>query len=436
MKSISLGPSPSYQDTDEKSFEEVAAEYPDFPRIVLRKIDTALRGVKLTEKALERAKEEGALYDASGDFGLNSPRPVLGGALFRDGTVVLGLEDLYLQFPEKYIRRGRPYTLDAPDGKSGRLWLMDGGEPVEEIFFVPIPAYFGKKTKRGTPMLKVVTPRFPSSLFVRIYNYCHFWEEKSPCRYCSFVKLDDGAYTPEGLQDLLETVDEAAKEEGRWMTLFLSGGSDPRGNSPYEKTADEYVKALKTLQKSFGTDRVYARVVANAFPRDQLLRLRDAGAVTYEPHIEVWDERLFKWICPGKDKYFGRQYWIDSALQAVEIFGRGNVCTQFVGGVELSPPEGFKTMDEGLASTLEGVEFFAKHGVASSFFILWVVGGSILYTHKQQPAPLEYHVRLARGVREIQSRYKLSMDFNNYRCSSGRPDVDLARLDYSKIYNV
>lgn len=415
----------------EKTFEEVAKEHPDFPRIIMRKIDTALRGVTLTKRALERAKEEGALYDVSADLGLKTPRLVLGGALFRDGTVVLGLEDMYLQFPEKFIRRGRSYTLDAVDG---RLWLLDGKERVEEVFFVPVPDYFGKKTSRGTPMLKVATPRFPCCLFVRLYNYCHFWEEKTPCRYCSFVKAEEGpAFTQESLEDLRETIDEALKEQGRWMTLFLSGGSDPRGNSPYGNTADEYVKALRTLQSTFGTEKVYARVVANAFPREELLRLKEAGAVTYEPHIEVWDEKLFEWICPGKAKYYGRQYWIDSALSAVEIFGRGNVCTQFVGGVELTQPNGFKTIDEGLKSTLEGVEFFARHGVASSFFILWVVGGSIFYAQKQKPAPLEYHVRLAKGVRDIQRRYKLSMDFNNYRCSSGRPDVDLARLDYKKI---
>jgi len=391
-------------------------------------MDTALRGVTITRRALERAQEEGALYDASADLGRN--KPVLGGAVFRDGTVVLGLEELYLQFPEGIIRRGSPYTLDAIDG---RLWLLDGGEPVEEVFFVPVPTYFGKKTSKGTPMLKMATQRFPCTLFIRIYNVCHFWEEKTPCSYCSFVKQKETVYTPESLQDLRETVDEALKEEGRWSVLFLSGGSDPRGSSAYENTADEYVKALKMLQKSFGTEKVYARIVANAFPKDQLLRLKEAGAVTYEPHLEVWDEKLFELICPGKAKYFGRQYWIDSALSAVEIFGRGNVCTQFVGGVELVPPHGFKTMEEGLRSTLEGVEFFAQHGVASSFFMLWVVGGSILHAQGQQPRPLEYHVRLAKGVREIQRRYKLSMDFNNYRCSSGRPDVDLARLDYSRI---
>jgi len=416
-------------DGNHLSFEKVAKAHPDFPRIIIRKMDTALRGVTMTVRALERAKEEGALYDAGADLGRDT-RPVLGGAVFRDGTVVLGLEELYLNFPDKIIRRGNPYTLDAVEG---RVWLLDGREPVEEVFFVPVPEYLGRKTSRGTPMLKMATPRFPCSLFIRIYNYCHFWEGKTPCTYCSFVKQKETVYTPESLQDLRETVEEALKEEGRWTVLFLSGGSDPRGSSPYQNTADEYVKALKMLQQCFGTEKVYARIVANAFPKDQLLRLKDAGAVTYEPHLEVWDEKLFKAICPGKEQYFGRQYWIDSALSAVEIFGRGNVCTQFVGGVELVPPLGFKTMEEGLRSTLEGVEFFARHGVASSFFMLWVVGGSILHAQGQQPPPLEYHVRLAKGVREIQRRYKLTMDFNNFRCSSGRPDVDLARLDYSRM---
>lgn len=415
----------------ELSFEEAARAYPDFPRIVMRKMDTALRGVTMTARALEQAKAEGALYDAAADYGQKSPKPVLGGATFRDGTVVLGLEDLYLHFPSNIIRKGSPYILDAIDG---RLWLLDGKEPVEEIFFTPVPSYFGKKTSRGTPMLRMATGRFPACLFIRLYNVCQFWEEKTPCTYCSFVKQKETVYTRESLEDLAETVNEALKEEGRWSVLFLSGGSDPHGISAYEKTADEYIKALTMLRRCFGTDKIHARIVANAFPKDQLLRLRDAGAVTYEPHLEVWDEKIFEKVCPGKAKYFGRQYWIDSALNAVEIFGRGNVCTQFVGGVELVPPHGFKTMDEGLRSTLEGVEFFARRGVASSFFMLWVVGGSILHAQGQQPPPLEYHIRLARGVREIQRKYKLSMDFNNYRCSSGRPDVDLARLDFNKVH--
>lgn len=413
------------EDNCELGFEEVAAKYSDFPRLLIRKLDAELRGVALTERALERAKEEGSLYDASADLEQKTPRPVIGGALFRDGSWVLGMEPMYLQFPNGYKRSGSPYTIDAVDGK---LWLLDGDEPVEEVFFVPYPEYFGKKTSRGTPMLKVVSARLPGLLFIYLYNRCHFWMERMPCKYCSFptrVFRRKPGYTQEGLDDLYETMNEALKEKGKWMNIVLLAGSNPTGNSPFDNEVEEYVKVLTTLRKSFGTEKVYAKMVASAFSREQLLRLKEAGATTYQPHIEVWDEKLFEWICPGKTKYFGRQYWIDSALSAVEIFGRGYVCTQFVGGVELMQPYGFKTIDEALESTLEGADFFARHGVGPIAIIHRLEKGTVFYAQKQKPAPLEYYVRLMKGISDIHRKYNLSVDFNNYRC---HPTGDLDRL--------
>jgi hypothetical protein len=300
---------------------------------------------------------------------------------------------------------------------------------------VPIPKYYGKITSRGTPMIKAVTSGPPDCLNINVFGYCHFWKEKLPCKYCSLVPcfLRDNAHTNESLEDIYETVNEALKEEGRWTSIRLVAGSDPRGNSPYENEVDEYIRVLKTLQRSFGTDKIYARLVASAFPKEQLLRLKEAGATAYEPHIEVWDKKLFEWVCPGKAKYFGWQYWVDSAIAAVDVFGRGNVCSQLVAGSELAQPNGFKTVDKALKSSLEGVEFFAKHGLTTSFCVLWIAQGCVFYADKQKPAPLEYYVRLAKGMHEIRKKYKLAVDFNDYRRCAIHPDTDLARLDYREI---
>jgi hypothetical protein len=420
------------ENNHELNFEEVAAKYPDFPRLLIRKLDAEVRGVAMTERALERAKEEGSLYDASADLGQKDPRPVLGGALFRDGSWVLGMEPMYLQFPQGYTRIGNQYTIDVVDGK---LWLLDGAEPVEEVFFVPYPEYFGKRTSRGTPMVKVVSARLPGLLFIYLYNRCDFWTKKMACKYCSFptrVFRRKPGYSQEDLDDLQETMNEALKEEGKWMNIVLLAGSDLGGETPFDTEVEEYIKVLTTLRKSFGTEKIYAKMVASAFTREQLLRLKEAGATTYQPHIEVWDEKLFEWICPGKTKYFGRQYWIDSAIEAVEIFGRGYVCTQFVGGVEMAQPYGFKTIDEALDSTLEGAEFFAKHGVGPIAIMHRLEKGSKFYAEKQKPAPLEYYVRLAQGISDIHSKYNLSVDFNNYRC---HPTGDLDRLHCNEITN-
>ncbi|HCJ66592.1 MAG TPA: hypothetical protein DHV62_04520, partial [Elusimicrobia bacterium] len=424
------------RENSELTFDQVAKKYPDFPRTILRKIDTALRGVVLTEKALERAKEEGALFS-----GISNKPALLFGALFRDGTWVLGLETYLQQLPCKAIRKGNPYILDVLDGK---LWLLDGlprpfaqdknvnqsldahglptrlsarqvfprakgrGEPVEEIHFVPIPKYYCKKTSRGIPMSEVVNARFPSSLAITVLH-CRFDQEKNlgdpakavTCKFCFYAtplfRRKEENYTPESLEDIYETVKEALKEEGRWTSIHLVGGSDPRGmhqngaypgnlpreivkdtsnfisrDKPYEKEVEEDIKVLKTLQKYFGTEKIPVRAIASAFPREQLLRLKEAGLSAYNSHIEVWDEKLFAWICPGKAKYFGRQYWIDSILSAVEIFGRGNVSTQLVAGAELAEPYGFKTIEEALESNLECADFFARNGAYTTFCILWV----------------------------------------------------------------
>lgn len=416
----------------ELSFKDVVKKYPDFPQIVIRKIDTALRGVTLTERALEMAKREAALYDVSSDLGIKGPKPIIGGALFRDGTFVLGLESVSIQSPRKFVRRGSPYTLDVVDGKT---WLLDGKKPVEEVDFVPIPAYYGKKTSRGTPMIKVVTSGPPDCLNITVFGYCHFWKEKLPCKYCSLVPcfLRDSAHTQESLEDIYEAVNEALKEESRWTSIRLVAGSDPRGDSPYGKEVDEYIKVLNVLKRSFGTEKIYARLIASAFPKDQLLRLKEAGATSYEPHIEVWDKKLFERVCPGKAKYFGWKYWVDSAIAAVDVFGRGNVCSQLVAGAELAQPNGFKSIDKALKSSLEGVEFFAKHGLTTSFIALYVAQGCVFYARKQKPAPLEYYVRLAKGMRDIRKKYKLAVDFNDYRRCAIHPDTDLSRLDYNEI---
>ena len=47
--------------------------------------------------------------------------------------------------------------------------------------------------------------------------------------------------------------------------------------------------------------------------------LKNAGYKIYHPNFEVWDRELFSWICPGKERYVGRDEWmkriVDAALE-------------------------------------------------------------------------------------------------------------------------
>lgn len=394
--------------------EQYQEEYPDIPKFILLNIDASLRGVKYTKKVVERAKEVKAQFGHVEE----ENRPSI---LLRDGTPFAGGGGRANSSPDG----GNPYTVDIVDDK---ITILDGEEPIEEGEFLPEPEFYGKKTSNGTPMEKVAQSIDEDALVFHPYGYCHFWDTGEGCRYCSIpigrVKSHDGKVQTD-LQDCYETTREALKELGRWQLFHLSSGSDPGGKTPYDNEVNRVINIIKAIGRNFKTP-FPVRLVSSAFSEEQQIKLAESGAaIGYEPHLEVWDEKLFKWICPGKAKWLGRDYWINSTLKAVEIFGEGKVNTQFVGGVELAQPYGFKTIDEALKSTLEGTEFFAKHGVSTSANIYHVGKNSVFYAQKQKSPGIEYHVRLARGLHDIRKTYGIKADWNEHHA-----DTRLNRLDY------
>jgi hypothetical protein len=63
-------------------------------------------------------------------------------------------------------------------------------------------------------------------------------------------------------------------------------------------------------------------------------------------------------------------------------------------------------VDEAVASTQEGLDFFMSHGI-SPRFTTWCPEPLSVLGRNRQGAPLEYHVRLLRAYRETHAKYKL-----------------------------
>jgi hypothetical protein len=70
------------------------------------------------------------------------------------------------------------------------------------------------------------------------------------------------------------------------------------------------------------------------------------GMDGHHANMEVWDQRLFEWINPGKARRIGHAEWIKRMLDSVNILGEGDVRPNFVGGIEMAKPYGFATIDE------------------------------------------------------------------------------------------
>lgn len=340
--------------------------------------------------------------------------------LLRDGTTVLTDPTPVDQ---------DPYFVDYQDG---RFVLLDHGRVVEEVDLWPKPAYYDKLTSTGLPMSHIVSAR-PQRLNVFQSSFCYFWAEDKGCKFCDIVthtkQQREELGVPNRLrpEDVKETIAEALKEPGRFTSFCLTAGSVIKGDALFDREVDFYIELLQAIGENFKTNKFPCQLIASAFNEKQLARLyEETGLSSYTSDLEVLNEDLFNWICPGKAKWVGYKEWRDRLVRAVDIFGRGNVGTGIVGGVELAKPHGFKNEKDALASTLAEAEYLAERGV-STVYIVWVPRpGSAL--RGQQAPSLDYFIRLAQGLQDLRSKYDLRIDFDDYRRCGNHPDTDLARL--------
>ena len=170
--------------------------------------------------------------------------------------------------------------------------------------------------------------------------------------------------------------------------------------------ADFYGRYAQAIEERF-PGRWIGKVVAQALPREDVQRYKDYGISIYHPNYEVWDERLFSIICPGKERYVGREEWHRRILDAAEVFGPRHVIPNFVAGVEMAKPFGFASVDEAIASTVEGLDFFMSRGITPRFTTWCPEPTTPLGRDNPDGAPLEYHVRLLEAYRDALERHGL-----------------------------
>ncbi len=104
---------------------------------------------------------------------------------------------------------------------------------------------------------------------------------------------------------------------------------------------------------------------SQALPRDWCRRLHEAGVGYACVNLEVWGDKRWSTLCQGKARFIGYDDWIQSLLDAVDVFGSGSVFSAFVAGAELTPPWGLGscTPAQALDRNLEGTDWLLRHGI-------------------------------------------------------------------------
>ena len=134
---------------------------------------------------------------------------------------------------------------------------------------------------------------------------------------------------------------------------------------------------------------------STAYDKGLALKLKEAGVDKVLWNIEVWDEELFKIICPGKSKFVGRVNWLKRLKEAVEVFGVGNVYCNFVGGFEYAWNPGFGNMEDAVMSSVKGFEWLLENSIIPGFSFFFGTNIPNSPCSKLAPPPTEYYLELA-----------------------------------------
>lgn len=312
----------------EPGLREIIKMYPEISPFIIIKIDAQRREIEFSNAALAKVNPE--IHQVKVRSISREADALLPVALMlRDGTSIITRSNDRLK-----IRK--PLEIDVDDED---IVIKDNGEVLEKIYFWEKPDYYDKKTNKGTPMWKVVNAR-PQRLDINPFQFCQLWEgENWGCKFCGIAGTYKSCSKPKFLdiEDIDDTISEALKEEGRYTNIFLTGGILKTGKELFDDEVDYYIKILEIIGKKFSVKRFPSQLLGAAYSEKQLMRIyRNTGLMSYSANIEVLDEKMFRWICPGKHALIGYEKWKERLYQAVEIFGRGYVNTGIVCGIEMA----------------------------------------------------------------------------------------------------
>ena len=306
-----------------------------------------------------------------------------------------------------------PYLVAA--NGDGQLRLELEGSPLADVELPPMPEYYRHTLANGKTVMETApTIQWGYLIYLTVLRLCQYFGAKEECAFCDINhnwrqhKRAGRPYTGvKPVADVLEAlaiVDE--HDTARASAAYtLTGGSVTSRVDGLEE-ADFYGRYAEAIEERF-PGRWIGKVVAQALPREAVERYRDYGIRIYHPNYEVWDARLFRIICPGKERYVGREEWHRRIVDAAEVFGPRCVIPNFVAGIELARPHGFRTVDEAIASTTEGLDWFMSRGITPRFTTWCPEPTTPLGRDNPEGAPLEYHVRLLGAYREALERHGL-----------------------------
>jgi len=387
-------------------------KYTDIPKELIVKEDILSRGVNFTDAALtvQSGFQRKAYFLFTFDVDVPADVKSKAGIIPQEIRIEGGQFGLRPTIVQCRQSSSSIYRVDLVDG---RLELLCGDLPLAGVEFAPKHAYYDFRLKDGTSV-ETIAPAiyWGQTVDVTAFRTCQYWGEKEECKFCDInenyrewgsLRKQLGAIVP--VEKVAEAVELSSRDPNAKRYLITGGAiKDPK------KEVEFYLKYIKVTEERLSRD-FPCRLNTQAFVKADCEKFYEAGVDYYHPNLEVWDPKLFSVICPGKDKFIGREEWINRTIEASRVFGVGNVSPNFVAGVEMAECNGFeigfKNSKDAVRSTLEGIEFFMSEEVTPKFDNWAVEPLSWFGKNGSRGPPLEYFIDLYAGYYDLKKRYGL-----------------------------
>lgn len=294
--------------------------------------------------------------------------------------------------------------------------VKDGKRVVENIRFAKRADYYSKKTSDGADMRTIAQDYGYGNIFIVYSNECCLKEKGQDCLFCNINATkdlygEDQNINWKNVTEIAETVQECYGNGYNHLTV--SGGFVPE-----RREVDYYADIAEAIQDKLGVEDFNGTACVGA-PEDLSVieKYKEAGFSSIATNIEIWDEKMFEVICPGKSQMCGgRKNWIATLDRELEVFGKFHVRSTLVSGIE--PKE----------SLIEGIDTLVSKGICALPSQWYVNVGSALEGHRT-PDP-DWHWDVFEKTKAIYQRNGL--DFWTLRNATAEPDTiihDLLRLD-------
>ena len=288
------------------------------------------------------------------------------------------------------FNRWTPYSIVVEDGKPV---LYDDKTPIGEIKFHKGHPASEHLLKTGEKVRDIVNITSQGGLHVMYSNECSLKDLGEDCLYCAFNERAKDGERYKVLMKSSRQVAEAydlARQAGVANHFRITGGFVPE-----RRELEYYLDAADAIHETY--DYFYGCAVIGA-PADLSVipKYKEAGYENVSTNIEVWDKNIFAAMCPGKEKRNGGwQHWLDSLEYSVDVFGKWNVHSTIVGGLEP------------IQSTLDGIEYLASKGIVCHFSAFRPEKGTPLTGYRSPEA--DWHWELMDKATDIYLRYGLTV---------------------------